>query len=89
MNKRKLLARIRNNPRNVRFSDLTLLAEAFGFRLGRQRGSHRVYAHPEVPDLLNLQPDKLGKAKAYQVRQLLDLADSYGLSLDDPEDNDQ
>jgi len=88
VNKRKLLARVRNNPRDVRFSDATLLAEAFGFALDRQKGSHRVYAHPDVPDMLNLQPDKVGKAKAYHIRQLLDLADSNDLSLDDAGDDD-
>ena len=39
--KRKLLARMRNNPRNVRFSDLVLLVEAAGFEFKRQVGSHR------------------------------------------------
>ena len=31
VNKRKLLERVRNNPRDVRFSDLLVLVEAFGY----------------------------------------------------------
>lgn len=30
MNKRKLLERARNNPRDVRYSDFQVLVEAFG-----------------------------------------------------------
>jgi predicted RNA binding protein YcfA (HicA-like mRNA interferase family) len=45
------------------------LAEAFGFRLARIRGSHHIFEHPTIPELLNLQESK-GQAKPYQVRQL-------------------
>lgn len=74
--------RIRNGSRNVDFRDLLRLAEGFGFRLVRTRGSHHILAHPEVPELLNLQPDG-AKAKPYQVRQLEALVAQYGLKLED------
>ena len=83
MNKRKLLERVRNNPRDVRFSDLEVLVEAFGYRLQRIGGSHRVYIHPNVPLHLNLQPDRNGNAKEYQVRQFLRDTAAYGLQLED------
>ena len=57
----KLLARARNNPRYVRFSDLLLLVETVGFVFKRQVGSHRQYWHPEARVALNLQPDKHGR----------------------------
>ena len=38
-----LLARIRNNPKAVRFEDLTKLLEWYGFELKRVRGSHHAY----------------------------------------------
>lgn len=83
MNRRKLLERVRNNPRDVRFSDLLVLTEAFGYRLRSVRGSHRNYRHPAVPERLNLQPDKHGKAKEYQVKQLLDVVAAHYLQLED------
>jgi len=36
--------------------------------------------HPAVRELLNVQ-DVAGKAKPYQVRQLLDLVERYNLSI--------
>jgi len=41
--KAKLLARIRNNPRAVRFEELTKLLEWYGFELRRTKGSHHAY----------------------------------------------
>jgi hypothetical protein len=43
-------------------------------------GSHHIFAHEGVRELVNLQ-DVGGKAKPYQVRQLLDLVERYNLSL--------
>jgi predicted RNA binding protein YcfA (HicA-like mRNA interferase family) len=63
------------------FSELTTLAEWFGFMLVRMHGSHHFYRHDGVVDLLNLQNVK-GKAKDYQVRQLLALVESYGLIIE-------
>lgn len=70
----------RNNPGGLRFSDLCRLAEAFGFELQRQKGSHRIYAHDGLSQIMNFQNDR-GSAKAYQVRQLLDCIDRSGLTL--------
>lgn len=81
MNPEKLLAKVRNNPRDVRFSDLNSLAQAFGYVPIRQRGSHRMLRHPDVPEALNIQPLGDGKAKPYQVRQFLGYVDDYGLRL--------
>lgn len=74
---------ILEGKRNLRFSDLLRLARAFGFELERQRGSHHILLHPTLQEGLNLQPDKNGQAKPYQVRQLVDLVETYGLQLED------
>jgi hypothetical protein len=73
---------ILDGSRNVRFDDLLRLAIAFGFVLKRVRGSHHILTHPAVPDALNLQPDAGGKAKPYQVRQLVGLVETHGLDLE-------
>jgi hypothetical protein len=67
VDKRKLLARILSGSRNIRFSERVLLVEAFGFRLVRVSGSHHIFSHAGVPELVNLQ-DVGGEVKPYQMR---------------------
>ncbi|MEW5826285.1 MAG: type II toxin-antitoxin system HicA family toxin [Candidatus Bipolaricaulota bacterium] len=80
MNKRKLLERALVHPESLRFAEALALAEAFGFRVARVRGSHHILSHPNVREFINLQ-DVTGTAKPYQVRQLLELTERYNLSL--------
>lgn len=54
---------------NHRFEDRVHFLQASGWIL-RLKGSHHIFKLPGVPALLNLQPEKDGKAKAYQIRQL-------------------
>ncbi len=67
--------------RNVRFADLCRLVEALGFELRRVSGSHHVFTHPQIPELINLQ-DVRGQAKPYQIRQLMRLVERYDLTLE-------
>lgn len=82
MNSRKLLRRLLASPANARFEDVCRLVEAFGFRLARVSGSHHIFVHPAVPELVNLQ-EVGGEAKPYQVRQFLRLVERYRLTLED------
>lgn len=75
---RKMLKRARENPAGLRFEQALALAEALGFQHRRTKGSHRIYARDGIPEFVNLQ-NVDGMAKAYQVRQLLDLVDRYAL----------
>ena len=84
MNKRKLLRKALSGSKNIRFDDMVSLIEAFGFRLARISGSHHIFQHPEVPEMVNIQ-NKKGKAKPYQVRQFLELIEQYNLELGDDE----
>ena len=70
----KLLERARNSPADLRFTEVCQLAECYGFVLDRQGGSHRIYKRPRWPHVMNFQNWK-GKAKPYQVRQLLNAID--------------
>jgi predicted RNA binding protein YcfA (HicA-like mRNA interferase family) len=81
MNKEKLLRKALLGPTNLRFAEIVSLAEAFGFRMSRTVGSHHIFVHPRVKELLNLQEVK-GKAKAYQVGQFLRLVEKYNLKLE-------
>ncbi len=80
MQNQKLLEKALNSPQNLRFAEAIKLAQAFGFQLARIRGSHHIFKRPGVPELLNLQ-NVGGKAKPYQVQQLLELVESYNLDL--------
>jgi predicted RNA binding protein YcfA (HicA-like mRNA interferase family) len=82
MNEQKLLEKILSGSKNIRFNDFVGLVEAFGFDLSRVRGSHHIFEHPDVPELLNLQNSK-GQAKPYQIRQFLQLVERYSLELED------
>jgi len=54
----------------------------FGFRLDRINGSHYIFEHPDLAGLINLQ-DVKGKAKQYQVKQLLRFIERYNLQMED------
>ena len=81
MNQRRLLKRALAGSKNIPFADMTALVEAFGFRLSRVSGSHHVFVHPQMPELVNLQQVE-GKAKPYQIRQFLKLVERYNLQLE-------
>jgi len=67
----KILSQMRASPKQVRYPDLLKICVAY-FGEPRQSGSsHAVFKMPWPGDpRVNIQNDK-GKAKAYQVRQVL------------------
>lgn len=67
----KIVSQMRRAPANVRFSDLLKVCEEY-FGSPHQSGtSHAVFKTPWPGNpRVNIQNDK-GKAKAYQVRQVL------------------
>jgi len=77
---RRTLAAARGGSANLRFRDVTRLVEMLGFRLARVNGSHHIFVHADIPELVNLQ-EVDGKCKPYQLRQVLRLVDRYNLSL--------
>jgi predicted RNA binding protein YcfA (HicA-like mRNA interferase family) len=82
MNKWKLLKKALGGTDNLRFGDMVKLIEAFGFRRVRVNGSHHIFEHPNMRELINIQ-NKKGKAKPYQIRQFLDLIEQYNVDLGD------
>lgn len=80
MNKQKFLKRILTNKQNVSFSDFRSLVEAFGFRMDRIKGSHHIFIHPSVKELINIQNVK-GQVKPYQINQFLTLVEKHNLTF--------
>lgn len=79
---KKLYEKTRNNPKDVRYEDACRLAEAFGFVRKGQEGSHLAFTRDDIRASLNFQNDD-GKAKPYQVRQMLKLIDEHDLKMNE------
>lgn len=84
MKPRKVLERILGGSKNVRFDDFVRLVKAYGFELSRVTGSHHIFVHPEIDELVNLQ-EVQGEAKPYQIRQFLKLVEEHNLTLREDE----
>lgn len=66
-----ILVQMRRNPKDVRFNDLCRVCEMFFGKPRKSGSSHRIYRTPWQGDpRINVQNSK-GKAKAYQVKQVL------------------
>ncbi len=80
-----LLRAARSNPGNIWFDDAVKLATQLGWQQERTRGSHIIFHHPQGHLIrgdyppLNLQRSNNGKAKAYQIRQMLAIAEAMGI----------
>jgi hypothetical protein len=75
-----IVAEMRNNPGGIRFADAMRACEHY-FGKPRRSGSHRIFKMPWPGDpRINLREQKDGKAKAYQVRQVLRAIDRLTLS---------
>jgi hypothetical protein len=67
----KMLDQMRREPASIRFSDLLKVCEKFFGKPRLTASSHVIFKTPWAADpRVNIQNDK-GKAKTYQVRQVL------------------
>jgi predicted RNA binding protein YcfA (HicA-like mRNA interferase family) len=78
---KKVLEKVLAGSKNIAFNDFVSLVEGFGFRLSRTSGSHHIFTHPQVKELVNLQNVK-GQVKPYQIRQFMELVERYALNLE-------
>jgi hypothetical protein len=66
-----ILLQMKRNPKNVRYSDLRKVCDYYFGSARQTSNSHRIYKTPWQGDpRINIQNHK-GKAKAYQVKQVL------------------
>lgn len=82
MKRKKIFNRILAGAKDIRFEEMVFLAEGFGFIEARVSGSHHIFTHKDIRELLNLQ-EVDGQVKPYQVRQFLKLVERYNLQLGD------
>lgn len=78
----KLIQEALESPQNLKFSELKKLCEHFGLELRNVKGSHHQYKRAQQPKFTISIQDAKGKAKPYQVRQLMESARRFGLLED-------
>ena len=57
------------SDKNIRFQNLKKLLNDVGFSV-RIKGDHHIFYKEGIEEIINLQPLRDGKAKAYQVKQV-------------------
>lgn len=64
---------------NINFNELCRLLQDLDFKLERISGSHHIFSYSNIPQLIDVQPDKKdhSKAKAYQIRQIRKFIKEY------------
>jgi hypothetical protein len=68
----KIIRHMQRNPRDIGYSELCKVCDHYFGEPRQSSSSHRVYQKPwEGEPRVNIQSDK-GKAKPYQVRQVLE-----------------
>ena len=78
--KRNFLKSYSQVSKNISFRDFVSLTKAFGFILARTQGSHHIFQHIDISELVNIQNVR-EKAKPYQIKQFLELVEKYNLPL--------
>jgi hypothetical protein len=69
---KKIVEGMRASPSSVRFLDRCAVCERYFGAARQQHGSHRIYKTPWAGDpRVNIQKGDGGKAKPYQVKQVL------------------
>ena len=67
--------KIRRSQNNIKFQDFVTWLEDNGFLLDRISGSHHIFIHPIIETPINAQKKKDGTAKAYQIKQAINIID--------------
>jgi hypothetical protein len=75
----KLIDKARTNPKNLRFKEFCTLCEHFDMVKRKTASGHAIYKRVVAPKFSLSIQDNNGKAIPYQVRQLLDKVDQFGL----------
>lgn len=74
----KTLGKMRSSPSSVRYDDLMYACRRYFGEPRQNEGSHAVFKMPWSGDpRVNIQRNKDGTAKAYQVRQVLQAIERY------------
>ncbi len=67
----QILEQMRQSPNGIRFADLCWVCDHFFGEARQRKSSHRVYKTPWQGDPRSYIQNAKGKAKSYQVKQIL------------------
>ena len=67
---------------NLDFDEVCSLLDRLGFQRRPGGGGHLIFHHPDLPEIINLQP-RHGKGKPYQMKQVRELILRYHLTATD------
>jgi len=70
----KLYDKIKNNPRNVSFEELSKLMEHFGFEV-RSRASHYTFRHGKLNEIITVKKEP-GQIKVIYIKKCLTAIES-------------
>lgn len=73
---RKLLEKMRHNPRDWRIEELETIARRYGINVRKSGGSHVIFDHPEWVELLSIPARR--PIKPIYVKKLVSLIDTLG-----------
>ena len=81
---KKLIQKILSglSDKNIRFEDLRKLLLSLDFKQ-RTKGDHYIFTRNNMEEIINLQPLRDGKAKAYQVKQVRNIILKYKIHKED------
>ena len=71
----KRLAKMRRNPSDVAWADLVAVCDLCFGKPRRRKGSHLIYETPWMDHPVLVLQSRKGRAKPYQVRQVLQAID--------------
>jgi len=74
-----LIQKAVTSPQNLRFDELCSLCRHFGMKQRRSKSGHRIYKRENPPIFTISIQDDDGKAKEYQVNQLLNKVREHDL----------
>lgn len=77
---RKVLEKILRglSDKNIKFGELRETLLKLGF-IERVKGNHHIFTKDKIIEIINIQPLRGGKAKAYQVKQVRNIILKYKL----------
>ena len=78
----KLIIKAKNSPQNLRFEEFCRLCEIFGMKPRKVSSGHFIYKYKGSPSYTQSIQNVNGKAKPYQVKQLLTWAERIGFLED-------
>ena len=74
MQKRKLLAHLKNNPRGATFDDIRTLLSQEGFELDRVTGSHHIFKRSGVTFVIPVHGNRVKSVYVKRVVELIEKA---------------